>query len=132
MFLCWKEVWFETSLFEFRSTLSQQLHSSILLDFFSTFSRWWEERLDLAMISIIPQEVLKVLISIYEIVLAEKCRIKLSWGTWLKHLFANKLEKYIVTLLAFCECVCVHVLAFSEQMTKQHGRITVQISHFIH
>lgn len=37
--------------------------------FFSTFSKWWEERLVLAMISILPHEMFKVLINTYRTVL---------------------------------------------------------------
>lgn len=35
------------------------------LIFFPTFSRCWDKRLDLAMISILPQEMFKLLINIY-------------------------------------------------------------------
>lgn len=69
MFLHCKKAWLETFLIDLgeRTIPQQQLWSSICLTFFflPTFSRWWEERLDLAIISILPQEMFKVLINTY-------------------------------------------------------------------
>lgn len=75
--------------------------------FFSTFSKWWEERLVLAMISILPQEMFKVLINTYRTVLSEKCTRKLPWSMWWKSHFAYKQERGVVPLPALCDTLCV-------------------------